>query len=60
MKIYCDKCDRYLGTYLYGKGGVADVAMISGGNAVSMPDIVCYECDDTPKNLKREYEMSSM
>jgi hypothetical protein len=45
MKIHCDKCDRYLGDYLYGIGGVSEKARISGGNKVSMPDIVCFECE---------------
>lgn len=52
MKIHCDKCDRYLGDFLYGKDGVEERARIVGGNAVSMPDVVCFECDDTPKKLK--------
>ena len=52
MKIHCNECNRYLGDYLYGKGGVEERAMIVGGNAVSMPDIICYECDNTPRRLK--------
>ena len=29
MKIHCDNCDRILGTYLYGIGGVEERAVIT-------------------------------
>lgn len=52
MKIHCDKCDAYLGDYLYGKGGVAEKARIGATiNSISLPDVVCLNCDDTPKLL---------
>ena len=53
MKIHCDKCDRYLGDYLYGAGGVEEKARISPTmSQISMSDIVCFDCDDTPRKLK--------
>lgn len=44
MKLHCDSCNRYLGDYLYGKGGVAEKAVVSGGGAVQMPDVTCFQC----------------
>jgi hypothetical protein len=48
MKIHCDKCGRYLGDYFYGKGGIVERAIISGGNLTSMPDVICFKCDNNP------------
>jgi hypothetical protein len=44
MKLHCDKCQKPLGDYLYGKGGVEERARITDGTATTLPDIVCYEC----------------
>lgn len=52
MKIHCDRCGRYLGDYLHGAGGVEEKARISIPRSnISMPDVICFICDDTPKNL---------
>ncbi|MCK4636175.1 MAG: hypothetical protein KAT32_04920 [Candidatus Moranbacteria bacterium] len=42
MKIHCDICGRELGTYLYGKGGVEERAVIT--SAACLPDVVCFDC----------------
>ena len=44
MILHCDECRKPLGEYLYGKGGVAEKAVVKGGTGISLPDIVCYEC----------------
>ena len=53
MKIHCDNCGKYLGDYLHGKGGVEEKARIGHTtNLISMPNIICFNCDDTPKKPK--------
>lgn len=45
MKIHCDSCQKELGDYLYGTGGIEERAHIFGKlAAMSLPDLVCNEC----------------
>lgn len=44
MKIHCDKCDRELGEYLFGKGGVEEKAHITNLRNIGLPDVVCFNC----------------
>lgn len=52
MEFYCDKCKKYLGNYLYGKGGVCEKATIIRKNEISLPDIICFECNKTTPQPK--------
>ena len=58
--LHCDNCDRPLGDYLYGKGGVEEVAVITKNvRSVGLPDVICFECLNTgrPKVRKPEKEI---
>jgi len=44
MILHCDECGKALGTYLYGAGGVSEIADITYTSPTSLPDIVCFEC----------------
>lgn len=46
MMLHCDVCDRELAEYLYGSGGVEEMAFIGGFTAAqqSIPNITCFEC----------------
>ena len=45
-QLHCDRCGRPLGTYLYGKGGIEEVAWIgSKQSPVSVPDMNCKDRD---------------
>ena len=44
-QLHCDSCGKGVGTYLYGKGGIEERAIIfPSRNSISLPDIVCNEC----------------
>ena len=49
-KLHCDRCGRALGTYLYGKGGIEEIAYIGTQQTpVSLPDMFCRDrevCED--------------
>ena len=57
-QLHCDRCGRPVGSYLYGKGGIEERAVIHGGTAISLPDITCYEClrRETPQRVIDEYK----
>ena len=44
MKLHCDSCQKELGDYLYGKGGIEERAKIFRTGKISLPDIICNEC----------------
>ena len=55
MTLHCDSCDKSLGTYLYGVGGIEERAKIFGKYFHRLPDIICNECWSegfTPENKK--------
>lgn len=59
MTLHCDNCDKPLGDYLYGKGGVEEVAIITNKfRSIGLPDVMCFECLNTnrPKVRKTEKE----
>lgn len=53
MMLHCDECGRSLSEYLYGPGGVEEVAIIGGyrARAQSIPDITCFVCINKRPNL---------
>ncbi len=45
MMLHCDKCDKSLGEYLYGPGGIEERAVILGSvQGHRLPDTVCFDC----------------
>lgn len=46
MMLHCDVCNRPLSEYLYGPGGVEEMAIIGGFTHAhqSIPNITCFEC----------------
>lgn len=46
-QLHCDRCGRPLGTYLYGKGGIEEIAHIGGYPYPnqSIPDMFCKDQD---------------
>ena len=57
MKIHCDNCGRTLGTYLYGKGGVEEVAHIHGGGGINFPDVWCKDREACDEYRRRHPEL---
>ena len=53
MTLHCDSCGKALGTYLYGKGGIEEKALIFGNFSYRLPDIVCMECWNEGYSLER-------
>ena len=46
-QLHCDDCGKALGTYLYGKGGIEEQAIIGSSKGLTqsqIPDIICFEC----------------
>ena len=44
MKLHCDSCQKPLGEYLYGVGGIDERAVITNRNNPGLPDVVCHDC----------------
>lgn len=57
MEIHCDVCGRVLGDYLYGPGGVEEVAWIGSIPIIGMPDVICNNCNMKIKVSKNEVEI---
>ncbi len=59
-KLHCDSCGIGLGSYLYGKGGIEEVAHIFP-NMSGFPDVVCFDCwkdgysVEKPRNYEKVY-----
>jgi hypothetical protein len=51
MMLHCDSCQRELGGYLYGKGGIEEIAHIFGRSNISLPDVICNQCWDEGYSL---------
>ena len=52
-QLHCDECNKEVGSYLYGKGGIEERALIANTHRlVGWPDIICFDCleykDPTP------------
>lgn len=63
MVLHCDICDKELGTYLFGKGGIEERAVIGKNTPNQLPDIICNECIESgkvkDKTIKGEEEKVS-
>lgn len=55
MDIHCDRCNRNLGTYLFGVGGVVEIAQIGLIRQVGLPDIICFNCLGLKFKVKNLY-----
>lgn len=44
IKLHCDDCNRELGEYLFGKGGIEEIAHIGSFPIIGLPNIVCFRC----------------
>lgn len=53
--LHCDRCDKYLGEYLYGPGGVEERAVVGTTHGIGLPDVVCFDCmGRTTSSLPRD------
>lgn len=52
MKLHCDKCKKELGTYLYGKGGIEEIAHIGALRQIGLPDVICFKCFNLITRIK--------